>query len=299
LDQPQINFNEQMPATAGVVALGVPHHFPMLPGYFLDSIVNLRMPTFTIVRVEGKPVDIARNAIIELALKVPGLTHLFFMDSDQRFHPNTLARLMAHDLPIVSGTYFMRTDTPWPHVYRYAKSGPAEDLDGEEVDWYQPLGLELSQWMGRHPEWRERPNAWCYDGNDGLVECDATGGGCLLIKREVLEAIGKPWCLSNPTSGGGEDFDLCRRAREAGYKVYADFAVQCDHEAKGAFIGHLEFAETFQVGTDAEYDWASPLMVEVMPNNRRVPVLRPRDAQIVARPGFRERLRERLVGATP
>lgn len=66
----------------------------------------------------------------------------------------------------------------------------------------------------------------------GLVECDVIVGGALCIKREVLEKVKPPfvnrideWGILKNT----EDVYFCEMAKEAGYKIYADYDVFCDH----------------------------------------------------------------------
>ncbi len=69
--------------------------------------------------------------------------------------------------------------------------------------------------------------------NEGLVEVDAIGTGCILIKRQVLEDL-KPafWDVFDPETGKrtlGQDLNFCRRAKELGYKVYVHFGYKASH----------------------------------------------------------------------
>ena len=49
---------------------------------------------------------------------------------------------------------------------------------------------------------------------------------CTLIKREVLENMPQPWFF--PTNNG-EDLSFCKRATDAGYKIYCDTELICGH----------------------------------------------------------------------
>lgn len=245
------------------IAIGIPH-LGNLPGYFVDSLMFMRRGDMEVntVRVENKPIDTARNRIAKAFVEAPAMTHLFFMDADMVFHKDTLLRLLAHDLPIVSGTYFARTDTPIPHVYKFSK------VDEHGVTWYSSMATEFVEWVKRHPEQDAFGNAMCFPG-DALVECDGVGFGCVLIKREVFEALEYPYFEADPETGGAEDFDFCEKARAAGFKVWADFSVQANHEARGGFIGREEFMECFAIGTPDEHNFAEPISIEVRPDGQR------------------------------
>ncbi len=76
----------------------------------------------------------------------------------------------------------------------------------------------------------------CREWFDGEVEAEAVGGGCMMIRRGVLEQLGHPWFRwpeqYSPETGitfMTEDGDFCARAREAGYRVWAYGNVRCGH----------------------------------------------------------------------
>jgi GT2 family glycosyltransferase len=68
--------------------------------------------------------------------------------------------------------------------------------------------------------------------NIGMVERDAVAGGAMCIRREVLQKI-KPAFLDLYDEWGrkttSEDIYFCLKAKEAGYKIYADYDVLCEH----------------------------------------------------------------------
>lgn len=61
---------------------------------------------------------------------------------------------------------------------------------------------------------------------EGLIECDAIGGGCMLIKRKVLEDVEFPFITDEYPS---EDFGFCEIAKEKGYRVFFDTRYRCYH----------------------------------------------------------------------
>jgi len=64
---------------------------------------------------------------------------------------------------------------------------------------------------------------------EGLVEVHAAGTAGMLIRKHVLDAIGDPW-FETAGEQQNEDLELCRKIREAGFKVHADV---------GQWMGHL------------------------------------------------------------
>ena len=69
---------------------------------------------------------------------------------------------------------------------------------------------------------------------EGLQEVDAIGSGCMLIARRVLEALqdNQPFCRIWDDKGLvelGGDLNFCRKARAAGYRIWADYERPCEH----------------------------------------------------------------------
>jgi hypothetical protein len=67
----------------------------------------------------------------------------------------------------------------------------------------------------------------------GIQECEALGTGCMMIKREVLEHEGiMPFKLGVDDKGimkVSEDILFCMKAKEAGFRIGADFDQVADH----------------------------------------------------------------------
>ena len=83
---------------------------------------------------------------------------------------------------------------------------------------------------------------------EGLQQVDATGGGCWVIARRVLERLkdGAPFQRTwnaDGTVDRGNDFSFCQRARAAGFQVWAHYDYPCRHfveveltEVQAAFV---------------------------------------------------------------
>ena len=246
------------------VTLGIPH-VGNWPGYFVDTVMYLKKtPGASIIRVENKPVDVARNLIVETFLQTDA-THLLFLDADMTFPGDTILRLLSRDKDVIGGTYFARTDTPIPHIYDFQR---VDDLGRR---WYASKGREMADYLKRHPEHSVFGHAAVLqDSDDALLRCDALATGCLLIRREVFEAIEPPWFKCWPDTAAGEVFYFCDKARNAGFDLWADLTVQCGHAAQMVFIGREDFVETFGIGSPDEHDFSEPVLVEAGPNGRRV-----------------------------
>ena len=71
--------------------------------------------TIYIQRSGLKQIHDARNELVDQALSVPEVTHLFFIDSDMTFHFNTLYRWLCVEKDIVGAYYVGRgvPSVPW------------------------------------------------------------------------------------------------------------------------------------------------------------------------------------------
>jgi glycosyltransferase involved in cell wall biosynthesis len=256
------------------VAIGVPHAGD-IPGYFFDTFLSLSRAADTpVIRVENKPIDLARNMIVQAALDDPEVTHLFFMDADMQFPTDALFRLVQRDKDIIGGTYFARTENPVPHIYSFHHEDEPDGTCpkgyphgvGETGRWYMPLAERFSRFLKRHKKYGKLEAPVVFPPTpDSLVKADALGTGCMLIKREVLESVGYPWFKCHDGSAGGEDFFFCEQAKALGFEVWGDFSVQCNHEYRHLWMERDDFIRRFKVGEEDEYDWNRAVIVDASP----------------------------------
>lgn len=263
-----------MEATKPRVVVAIPHIRPF-EGYFLDSIVSLSSPPgSSIIRVEGKPVDLARNMLVEGFLNgPPEYTHLFFVDSDMIIPSNALLRLVQRNEPLITGTYFARSTPPIPHLYNFHHQddeATGECPLGREHPsgfgrWYRPLAQEMADFLKAHPEYKTLPETTILPvTDDSLVDIDAAGGGCLLIAREVLERMEYPYFQCHERSAGGEDFYFLEKAKALGYQLKGDLTVQCQHEYRGIFMDRLDYEDWAKLGLEDEKEFGD-LIVDMSP----------------------------------
>lgn len=159
----------------------------------------------------------ARSSICERFLAEEAGDWLWFLDTDMKFPPNSLSRLLAVADPderaIVGGSYLVR-------------------YDGGEI--HTTWLTVVPETQALHPI-HDPPE-------EGLVKVASVGMGCTIIHRNVLEAVAEDnkddsWrffghdLIQNGEKNIrlGEDVTFCLRAKRVGYSAYGLADLQLDH----------------------------------------------------------------------
>ena len=155
----------------------------------------------------------ARNQITQYVLAKGGYDFILWLDSDMTFEPDLLEKLIA-DIEgaedgkrklAVSGLCFGRRPPFKPCLYK---------------------GLEVEQQgqmiMPRCDVWYDYPR-------DQLFEVAACGFACVLMRVEMLEAMGIYGVPFFPIGGLGEDLTFCWRARKLDMKFWCDSRLKIGH----------------------------------------------------------------------
>lgn len=183
---------------------------------FIPSFIGLERPpnSFTST-VHGQSPAAGRNTMIKQALE-HNCSHIFFMDDDMVFPPNTLMKLMKHDKPIVSALYLLRS---FPH--RPAFFDTAYD-DGKCK--FASLTKDMK----------------------GLVKGVNAGLGAVLIKTEVFKKLEPPYVRLGEIDKDGwcDDVGFFNRCREKGYDIW------CDLDAP---VGHMTYMTIWPEHLDEEW----------------------------------------------
>lgn len=152
----------------------------------------------------------ARNAIVEGALQT-GCDYLFFLDDDHvidwevQSGPNDrydiIDKLVRHmdadpSLGIVGAVYYHRGNECRPVLMKEGKDGGFYYLRDDEI-------------------------------TGQLQEVAVQGGGCMLLRLSMFDRIRSPWF--EPEFDLGTDVQICKKAREAGFKVCCDTSIQIGH----------------------------------------------------------------------
>ena len=143
----------------------------------------------------GSTISVARNKLVTGSLRAD---YLLFIDSDMVLPIDLIDRLLAHKKDVVGALAYSRG---YPH---------------------DPITLR---------EWK--PGEYYKTKPTGeLIDVDATGCACLLVKTEVFNKIKQPWfdfSVYKETECKGEDVLFCEKVRAAGYKIYVDTGLECGH----------------------------------------------------------------------
>ena len=218
------------------VCVCIPHggavHPELYRGLFqMQNALGPKGYQFAYTEVDMASIAKARNMSVQACVD-GNFDYVHFLDDDVIL-PENVAQLYDTDADVISGLYFARQ---WPHTPQMYTKADAE----------------------KHPE--QAGKYWpVLEYNPGIMEVDAAGAGCLLIKVSVLRRMREVWekklvevadfvsehrndmpgyfaamgMKLSPwfefTDERGEDFYFCERAREAGYRVLVDTNVKCGH----------------------------------------------------------------------
>jgi hypothetical protein len=180
-----------------------------------DALEELERRGYRVWRVGGyAAIDQGRNQMATDAL-LEGFEETLWIDSDVAFHPDSVDQLRSHGQPIVAGIYPQK---------------------GKRALACHVIPGSASMVFGKR---------------GGLMELLYAGTGFLLIRREVYltmqrklnlpvcnERFGHPMIpffqpMIRPIEEGhwylAEDYAFCQRARQCGYRLYADSSVRLWH----------------------------------------------------------------------
>lgn len=145
---------------------------------------------------EEKPCAHARNNIVKKFLESDN-QWLLMIDEDVVPSRNPLTMIEFDKNICVAPCPIYQYGVRW-NIYRLDKKG-----------YWQPIKLEK-----------------------GLIEIDAAGTGCVLLKRKVLEKIRAPFereFNEDGTEKLGLDLAFSKKAKESGFKIFASCEHRCSH----------------------------------------------------------------------
>jgi GT2 family glycosyltransferase len=192
---------------------------------FVECLLRMRPVGDVEIRLlKGSLVYDARNQITRYAIEKGGFDYILWLDSDMTFEPDLMERLLA-DIEgaedgrrkmAVTGLCFARRPPFKPCIY--------SRLDvKQEGNLITPVS----------------ENYWEYP-RDSVFEVEACGFACVLMRMDMLEAMGIYGVPFFPVAGLGEDLTFCWRARKLDMKFW------CDSRLKIGHIMRVPVDETFR-----------------------------------------------------
>jgi len=163
---------------------------------FSISLISLRRHPETHIEWAASSNIVANLNAVSNALKGEWL---WIMGDDHQFHPETLNKLLDRNVDIVV-PLVLRREPPF--------AAPVFKDDGVNLIPWEIIG-----------------------GRQGLVERDACGNAGMLIRRQVLDAMPKPWWEGGQIRSDSllEDVYFCRKARALGFRIMVDTEVGIGH----------------------------------------------------------------------
>lgn len=157
--------------------------------------------------------EAGQDKIVRFALYAkPKATHILFMDYDVLPRTNTLKKLLSHDKDIISG------------VYPLCRNG--------KIGWC----------LSTEEPFRSMP---INDLPDNIFKAKTISNGVMLVKTEVFEKIEWPYWETERSPGvetKGADIYFCEKVRDAGYDLWVDPKVKCEHMKT---VGLLRIARNY------------------------------------------------------
>lgn len=151
----------------------------------------------------SKPIANNRNKIVQKFLAQKEYDYLMMIDDDIIPPPNIM-KLVDFDKDIIVPLMFvMQEGRVLPLYLKQAKDGQLEF----------------------HREYLEK---------QGLIPVDATGTGCIVLSRKVLEAVKHPFRNEYDSDGIkklGLDLNFCLRAKKLGFQSWVHLDYVADHHS--------------------------------------------------------------------
>ena len=215
------------------VLIGIPCGSGLMPAYTVDGLFKLERPCLvSLLIIERQAVDVARNYILEIAIRMQ-VDYVLFADDDGVLPSDTLTKLLEDDKDIVGA----------PMMTRNAKEDGKHKLCVfEKFDFYIGDGKTINKY---------RPVKGFDTTKEHLFSVDAIGGSCMLIKKDAFEALwtkhnGIPFEFVHETHitkehgvtlrNISEDICFSERAKQEGFEIWIDTRIRPVHLGKPKFV---------------------------------------------------------------
>ena len=178
---------------------------------FVECLTNL------LIAYKGGEVDVkylkaslvydARNQLVKYAREKGGYDYVLWLDSDMTFEPDLLEKLLEdiEGRQAVTGLCFGRRPPFNPCIYKELDV----KTEGKLITPYRTIYDDYPR--------------------DSVFEVEACGFACVLMRMDMLEAMGIYGVPFFPVAGLGEDLTFCWRARKLDIKFHCDSRLKIGH----------------------------------------------------------------------
>jgi hypothetical protein len=198
----------------------------------------------------------ARNHFLAYAMSDPEITHILFIDSDMKWDPADIAKLLAADKPII-GAPFPKKRYHWDKLRSEAVREIVLNDKLSPAEFRSKIKANLVEYAINFGPSR--------DMKGGLIEVEHLGTAFMLISRFAItqmieahpelkvqnasgelpnEARNYMYCLfelgvDKDGEYLSEDYSFCKRFTNLGGKVYADLSINLIHQGQEDFEGNF------------------------------------------------------------
>ncbi len=198
----------------------------------------------------------ARNHFLAYAMSDPEITHILFIDSDMKWEPTDIAKLLAADKPII-GAPFPKKRYHWDKLRSEAVREIVLNDKLTPEEFRTKIKANLVEYAINFGPSREMKG--------GLIEVEHLGTAFMLISRFAItqmteaypelkvqnvskempeEARKHMYCLfelgvDKQGEYLSEDYSFCKRFTNLGGKVYADLSINLIHQGQEDFEGNF------------------------------------------------------------
>jgi hypothetical protein len=184
-----------------------------------DLLVTLHARGYEVRELRGESaIDRARSSMATEAMR-DGFEETFWIDADMRFDPDFVDVIRAHDLPMCAGLYVTKKN-----MRCIGKFGP----NVRQVTFGVGGGLYDMTYVGMGFT-HIRKCVYEEIGKD-LPECGGCDGATMVpyFQPVIVHEQGTECYLS-------EDYSLCHRAAQAGFKIMSDTRLKIGHIGKKSY----------------------------------------------------------------